>query len=529
MVFSLRRCDGDDGACGQGIVSFGPSRSPADGGCRRGAPIALFLVPLAGSVLAAVAAEFELAVGGSILPWFVALAALANVVGAWRLWRVASRDAVDVEPGEHPSVRAPLRRFGKVPRLLAWSPWSWITILAVIGAVGWPLRALRNPLIFDDGYAIWTLHSIFIYGGHHAFLSGLRNPAYGFSNPDYPPLVPASGAIAFVSDGRVDIRLAVILTSVLNACGLGVVAFGVIEAAGRKGQALARGVAIAVAVGVCLVGFGLAGGYAVAGYADLLWAATATAAIVFGLLLPCSSTHLAVAWLSATVASLTKNEGLTTALMIFVLVSFRYMIALRASRSRTIGFGGSIVGGDHPKVHALPSGWAKRTMFTLTAVVIAIVMAVPGLGWAALVKLNGIGNAFLGRSPQTVEQRVHPTLAGLADNLHILPVAGAVTLVGLLVLRSDRSRLGLGHPLWLWLVVFGSLTALLLTYLFGAFEIHWWLSTSVQRTTIFANLALYADLSIWLVVVASRGAPKLARSAEAIPDNGDMIPALSQL
>jgi hypothetical protein len=412
---------------------------------------------------------------------------------------------------------------------LASSPWSWITILAVTGAVAWPLQALRNPMIFDDGLAIWTLHSIFIYGGHHAFLSGLKNPAYNFSNPDYPPLVPASGAIAFVSQGRVDIRLAVIMTSSLNACGMGVVACGIVEAAGRKGQALARGAAIAVAVGVCLVGFGLAGGYAIAGYADLLWAVTATAAIVFGLFLPPSSRYLAVAWLCATVASLTKNEGLTTALMIFVLIAVRYLVALRASRSASIGFGRSILAADQPKVPLLPSGWARRAMFAVTAVVIAMVMAAPGLAWAALVKLDGIGNAFIGRSPQTVEQRVHPTLAGLADNLHILPVAAAVTIVGLLVLGSDRSRLGLGSPLWLWLVVVGSLTALALTYLFGAFEIHWWLSTSVQRTTIFANLALYTDMSIWLVVAVSRGAPKQARDEEAIPENADRIPALSQL
>ncbi len=487
-------------------------------------PTALFLVPLAGSVLAALAAEFELAIGGSILPWFVVLAALANVVGVWQLWKIASRATIEVEPAPHPSVRAPLRRFGRVLRLTP-SPWSWITILAVAGAVAWPLQALRTPMIFDDAYAIWTLHSIFIYGGHHAFLSGLKNPAYGFSNPDYPPLVPASGAMAFVSEGRIDIRLAVILTSVLNACGLGVIACGIVEAAKRKGQAVARGAAIAVAVGVCLVGFGLAGGYAIAGYADLLWAATATAAIVFGLLLPRSSRNLAVAWLCATVASLTKNEGLTTALMIFVLIALRYLVALRASSSSLIGFGGSGVDENYLKVRPLPSGWARRTMFAVTAVVIAIVMTAPGLAWAALVKIDGIGNAFLGRSPQTVEQRVRPTLAGLADNLHILPVAAVVAFVGLLILRSDRSRVGLGSSLWLWLVVLGSLTALALTYLFGAFEIHWWLSTSVQRTTIFANLALYTDLSIWLVVAASRGAPRHARHADAIPHNGDEIRA----
>ena len=35
-----------------------------------------------------------------------------------------------------------------------------------------------------------------------------------------------------------------------------------------------------------------------------------------------------------------------------------------------------------------------------------------------------------------------------------------------------------GNDLWLWFVVVASLVALLVTYVFGAPEIHWWLSTS---------------------------------------------------
>ena len=404
-------------------------------------PIALFLVPLAGSVLAAVAAEFELAVGGSILPWFVALAALANVVGVWRLWRVASRDAVDVEPGEHPSVRAPLRRFGKVPRLLAWSPWSWITILAVIGAVGWPLRALRNPLIFDDGYAIWTLHSIFIYGGHHAFLSGLRNPAYGFSNPDYPPLVPASGAIAFVSDGRVDIRLAVILTSVLNACGLGVVAFGVIEAAGRKGRS-----------------FGSRGRHrssrrrlsgrvrsrrwlrrrrirrpTVGGDGDCCHSLRPSSP----LFVDASRRRVAVRDCRKSHQERRPHDCPDDLCPCFIPLHDRTAsISITHNRFRGIN-----------RRRGSPQG--TRTSFRLGKANDVRVDSCRhchshgrpwlGLGRTGQAQWDRHRYAFLGRSPQTVEQRVHPTLAGLADNLHILPVAGAVTLVGLLVLRSDRS------------------------------------------------------------------------------------------
>ena len=122
------------------------------------------------------------------------------------------------------------------------------------------------------------------------------------------------------------IRLAVLVTSVLNVCGLGVLASGIVEVARRRGP-LTRLAALAMAGVLCLIGFGLAGAFAFADYADLLWAAAAVGALVFGLVLPRAPHHLAVAWLCATAASLTKNEGLTTSLMIFVLLSIRYLPA----------------------------------------------------------------------------------------------------------------------------------------------------------------------------------------------------------
>jgi hypothetical protein len=38
------------------------------------------------------------------------------------------------------------------------------------------------------------------------------------------------------------------------------------------------------------------------------------------------------------------------------------------------------------------------------------------------------------------------------------------------------------------------------TYVFGSPEIHWWLHTSVLRTTIFPQLLLYTDVAAWLVI-----------------------------
>jgi hypothetical protein len=71
----------------------------------------------------------------------------------------------------------------------------------------------------------------------------------------------------------------------------------------------ARVVAVAAAGVIGVVGFAVAGGYAVEGYTDLVWAAFAVGAVIWGLVLPRSPQALAVACICAAAASLTKNEG----------------------------------------------------------------------------------------------------------------------------------------------------------------------------------------------------------------------------
>ena len=71
----------------------------------------------------------------------------------------------------------------------------------MLGALIVPLTALRAGIIGYDGNAIWLTHTLMVSGGHHELLAGLQNAAYRFSNPDYPPLVPAAGALAFALFG----------------------------------------------------------------------------------------------------------------------------------------------------------------------------------------------------------------------------------------------------------------------------------------------------------------------------------------
>ena len=127
-------------------------------------------------------------------------------------------------------------------------------------------------------------------------------------------------------------------------------------------------------------------------------------------------------------------------------------------------------------------------------------MALPGLFWVGYIRYERIGSDFVGSSSETLSLRMHATAPAVWSNLHIVPYAACIAVVAALVFNGNRSGLSIGNDLWLWFVVVASLVALLATYVFGALEIHWWLSTSANRTTIFENLSAYADLAIWLSI-----------------------------
>ncbi|HEY6314105.1 MAG TPA: hypothetical protein VIY52_25365 [Streptosporangiaceae bacterium] len=432
---------------GLGAPGFLPSLAVA-----RRSPVLVFLAPLAGAGMVAVAATIELGVGGSLVANYVVVAVAANVaVTAW--WLAAGRS------------RQPWTG-------LSWG-WSIVTVVIVLAGAAVPLNALRVPMIGGDGNSIWLTHALMVYGGHHELLTGLQNAAYRFSNPDYPPLAPAAGALAFAFFGLGNLHLAVDMTVLLSACALGVAGTGIAVAA-TGGRQPARAAAVAAGAAICVVGFAVSGVYEVQGYADLLWAAAAVGAVIWGLVLPQSAQALGVAWICAVVASLTKNEGLPTAIAVLVLIALRYRPLTR------------------PVLAA--RRWAERAAFVA-------VPALPGLAWAGLARLIGLHDAFFrSTSPESPATRAGATVAGLAAHLAVAPVDLAVLLVGCWFLRRDRERARLGNPAWFWAAWLGSLAILFATYMIGGLEIHGWLASSVDRTTIFAQVLLYADLAVWLVI-----------------------------
>jgi hypothetical protein len=438
-------------AVGLGAAGILPALAVA-----RRSPAVIFLAPLIGAGLAAVAALTELGVAGSLPADYAVVTAIANlaVIGWWLTTRR--------------SVRAPAGP--------GWGwGWSTVTVAAVLGCLAIPLNVLRVPAIGADPNTIWLTHTLMAYAGHHEYLTGLQNAGYQFSNPDYPPLVPAAGALAFKFFGVGNLHLAVDMTVLLTACALAVLGTG-IAAAGSTGGLPARIAGVAAAGAICVVGFAVSGIDAADGYTDLLWAAAAVSAVIWGLVLPQSSQALAVAWVCAAVASLTKNEGLTTALVVLGLIALRYRpLTLPGPTARR---------------------WAERAAFVALP-------ALPGLAWAGLVRLLGVHDNFFrsasGESPVT---RAGVAITGLATHLDVAPVALGVLLAGCWFLRPDRERAGLGNPAWLWIACLGSLAILVATYMVGQIEIHAWLLSSAKRTTTFAQVLLYSDLAIWLVIAA---------------------------
>jgi hypothetical protein len=428
----------------------------------------IFLAPLIGTAMAAIAAEIELGVGGTLVRSYVIVAVAINVVAlAW--WLVIGQRMRWPNP--------------------AWS-WSIITVLVELAVLAIPLTALRAPVIGRDPNSIWLTHAMLIAGGHHTLVAGLKNPGYAFDNPDYPPLVPATSALAFVFDGLGDLHISVDMTVLLTCCALGLLG-AAIGAAANRGRLLTRAGAVAAAGAVCLAGFAVSGRFAISGYTDLLWAAAAAAAVILGLVLPRAPQNLGLAWICAAVASLTKNEGLTTTLIYGVLIALRYRpIVLPWRRPADTHAGHGLAS----RSAWLGLRWAERAAFV-------ILPSLPGLTSAWLARHLGLRNAFFGsKVPTVLSSRASATITGMLPHLTVVPVALLVTLAGCLVLNPERRRAGFGNPAWLWVGWLFSLAAIFATYVYGDLAIGNWLANSVNRTTIFAQLVLYAYIAVWLVL-----------------------------
>lgn len=449
-------------------------------------PAVLFLAPLIGAGMAGAGAEIEFGAGGGLAVNFAVVAIVVNLgVLAW--WLRSGRAG---RPG----------RAERGARSWAAAPWDWsvLTVIVILAFLVLPLSALRAHIIGWDANSIWLTHALMAYGGHNVYLSGLRNAAYKFTNPDYPTLVPGVEGMAFVFYGTGDLQRAVVVTVLLNACALAMAGTGVALAARNLGRgSFPAQLAGPFAGGaVCLAGFAVSGQFGISGYADLLWGAAAAAAVIWGLVLPRSTRALVIAWICAADASLTKTEGFTSAVVIVVLIAIRYQLL------------------TWPRAPWLT--WLKRGA-------LGAVPLIPGVAWEAVIRLYGISdNFFTAVSPEPLLMRAQATTAGMGAHLAVGAVDLVVAAAGVWFLRRDRERGGFGNPVWLWLSCLGALGIIFATYVLGDLEIHSWLANSVNRTTIFAQVTLYADLAVWLVLAVDAA---FARATPVPGPASDQVPA----
>jgi len=155
--------------------------------------------------------------------------------------------------------------------------------------------------------------------------------------------------------------------------------------------------------------------------------------------------------------------------------------------------------------------WAERA-------VLVLLPALPGLAWAGMMRLIGVHDPFFTTGSHEARlTRAGATVLGMAGYLHVAPLALAVLLAGCWFLRTDRQRAGLANPVWLWICCLGSLAVISVTYVFGDLEIHGWLLHSVNRTTIFAQVVLYTEIAVWMVIAAEGAFSRAPARADREP------------
>jgi len=480
------------------------------------APETPFLAPLIGSIVAGFAAMVEFAAGGTLILWFIILGIFSNALPlvclAWMRTHAGQRASHTRELQRLRDPRPTSRTLSRRSDIA-----GPVVIFLVVGAGAfWPLQALRLPYIGYDANSIWIMHALLISGGHKVFFDGIRNPAYSFSNPDYPPLVSATGAISIIIGGRTDLDLAAAATAVLNSCALGVIGSGIARMTSRREHPAGR-VTSTLAGGVIgLAGFAFAGIHGVSGYADLLWSATAAGSVLFGLVLPMSWRNGCLAWLLAIAAALTKNEGMVMAPVLLGLLTLRY-VAARHVNAKII-----VPDNRLTRVKSKPPPMViqdARVRWVLR-VALAGILTLPAVVWPAITLVRGVGNAFFSSGVHSPVSRVAPILGAMADHLVVLPVVGVVAGIGALSLSRIRQRMSLAGAGWLWVAVLAWVVALFATYDLGSLPIHWWLDTSITRTVIFLELTVSVDVAVWGVVAITRLLTRVGNTT----GNGVLVP-----
>ncbi len=398
-------------------------------------PFAALLTALGLSV----ASMLAIWAGTSVLPWYFAVVVAGQAEAIRRLRR------------RPPVTRPPIRDIAVDAVLLL--------------VVAFPLVGLRRAAIDWDARSIWLFHSRWFYAGGDFIRDALVNPAFSYSHPDYPPLAPAAAGGLWRLTANVDVDLGRDVIALLTFNAVAVMALAVRRLASERSAVPAAAMAALVGLGA----YGLAGPYGTNGYVDLLWAASATAGVLYLLAAPMTPEHMALGAACLAVAGVTKNEGLAAAVLVLGLSLARHRQSLRT----------------------------VAVLGTTALFILAWPVLMRTLGVHSDIAAGGRASALLHGDPEATS-RVGPTIAaitGMARPIGFVAIGCAA--FGALMLRTARRRLGLGSAGWTWLAILLITASLVAAYVLSPYDLDYHLASSADRTTIALRLLLLSEVACW--------------------------------
>ena len=467
------------------------------------------LAPLAGSVLAGLAATASLSFGGSLVDWFLGLAAVAVVV-------VCAVFVVRPDLGMRPG---PVRRGRDVPDRLA----GVAGFVLVVLACAWSLRGLRTPTVGFDARALWVMRPGWFLQSHGQLLVDMRVKGLVLNQSAYPPLLSAAVAVVWKVTGIHTARLGVTTVAVLDACALAAAALAVVQCARTAAtRVVHRWVPLAAGVAgaglLVVVSAGVTEPFLTNGYADPLWSLAAVGAVAYGLQMRDEPSARAAAAVLILVAGMSKNEGFATSVALVVLVA-----------ARAVGWPGWP--GRHgrhardgsPDRDARPGTRPRWVAPVVVAVGELILLA----WWPELMKVIHARGATTSFSlSQDIAHRTDAVAHGMSPYLHVLVLALAVSVVGGLALRRVRRESAIGNDVWAWLALAVGLVALGGALVTGSGAIGPWILTTVHRITEYPCLQGWWIVAFWVVTAAAGLAVPLRpdhRGADAGPVREEVV------
>ncbi len=441
-------------------------------------PLAVFLAPCVGAVVAAVSAAVTTAAASEPLRWFVAFAAAINA---------AALAAVAAGREGHAGGEGPARRKRVVPGGLPAG-------LLVLGVCGFGASALGRLGPTPAAAGTWLALAALLVHGHHAVHPALVVSAVRGAHLVASPLASGSAAVTWLVTGTRSVAAASSVVALVTVSAIGAATCAVAEIGwavpGRRlpgsGHVTSATALTALVGAACfgLAAFGVSGAAVFDGSLTPLWSAGAAGAAVLGLVMAPTGWRLRGALVLGAVAALTAPEGAIVGLGLVVLVTLR-----RAA------------------IHRRTGGVAGR----VADVAGGLVAAAAVLAWPVVAVVAGAGPVRLGLPSALLAGRLDGAWRAMAAGLLPAAVAGVVAAVSGVVLGRERRRQGLGSDAGVAATALLGLGLALVVAGWDVPTVRAWFTEAAASAVVLPALLAVAAMVAWAVtgmqVVLGRSGP----------------------